>query len=184
MEKSSGGMRGVSPHIINQANNASKEATAAECTSFFAPQRHSADQFPIACSDSPYFEEAAQWLYYRGTGRRGLIKLTGVITRSIPCQGSEGRMEQRCDGEGQEAIVPQCARWIFPVTPCRSRFKDWEEATDSDGWRSAGDAHKADVPLCLCLAMHISSEQFVPSTFKGSGWEGHCSLLIQTFSLH
>lgn len=118
---------------------------------FFAPQRHSADQFPITCSDSPHFEEAAQWLYYRGTGRRGLIKLTGVITRSLPCHGLEWRMEQRCDGEGHAAIVLQCAQWVFPVTPCRSRFKDWGEGPDSDGWQSARDAHRAYVPRCLCL---------------------------------
>lgn len=91
---------------------------------FLAPQRHSADQFPITCSDSPHFEEAAQGLYYRATGRQGLIKLTGVITRPLPCHDSERRMEQRCDGEGHEAIVPQCAQWVFPVTPCHSRFKD------------------------------------------------------------
>lgn len=111
----------------------------------------------------------------------GLIKLTGVITRSLACRGSESRMEQRCDGEGQEAIVPQCARWILPVTPCRSRFKDWGEAIDSDGWRSAGDAHGADVPPCLCLAVQVSEEQFVLLTFNGSGWEGHCSFLVKSF---
>lgn len=151
---------GFSPHIINQTNNASKEASGTECT-FFAPQRHSADQFPITCSNSPHFEEAAHWLYYRGTGRQGLIKLTGVITRPLPCHGSERRMEQRCDGEGHEAIIPQCAQWVFPVTPCRSRFKDWGDGPDSDGWWSAGDAHRADVPRCLRLIVHVSEEQFV-----------------------
>lgn len=150
---------GFSPHIINQTNNASKEASGAECT-FFAPQWHSADQFPITCSNSPHFEEAAHWLYYRGTGRQGLIKLTGVITRPLPCHGSKRKMEQRCDVEGHEAIIPQCAQWVFPVTPCRSRFKDWGEGPDSDGWWSAGDAHRADVPWCLRLVVHIFEEQF------------------------
>lgn len=112
--KYSRGMR-VFSYIINQTNNASKGASGAESPIFFAPRRHSADQFPIACSDSPHFEEAARWLYYRGTGRRRLIKLTAVITRSLPCHGSGRRMEQRCDGKGQEALVPQCARRVFPV---------------------------------------------------------------------
>ncbi len=48
----------------------------------------------------------------------------------------EKRIEQRCDGEGHQAIVPQCAEWVFLVTPCRSRFKDWGEGPDSDGWWS------------------------------------------------
>lgn len=149
---------------------------------FFAPQRHSADQFPITCSNSPHFEEAAHWLYYRGTGRQGLIKLTGVITRPLPCHGSERRMEQRCDGEGHEAIIPQCAQWVFPVTPCRSRFKDWGEGPDSDGWWSTGDAHRADVPWCLRLVVHVSEEQFVLLTealLRGLGCEGHCGALAQ-----
>lgn len=138
---------------------------------FFAPQRHSADQFPITCSDSPHFEEAAHWLYYRGTGRQGLIKLTGVITRPLPCHGSKKRMEQRCDGEGHEAIIPQRAQWVFPVTPCRSRFKDWREGPDSDGWWSAADANRADVPWCLRLRRAVCSLDW--GTFKGLGWEGH-----------
>lgn len=165
------------PHIINQTNNASKEANGTECTFFFAPQRHSADQFPITCSDSPHFEEAAHWLYYRGTGRQGLIKLTGVITRPLPCHGSKKRMEQRCDGEGHEAIISQRAQWVFPVTPCRSRFKDWREGPDSDGWWSAADANRANVPWCLRLRRAVCSLDW--GTFKGLGWEGHWR--FQTF---
>lgn len=100
--------------IINQTCNAYREAAGAEFTLFFASQQYSADQFPITCSDSPHFEEAALRLYYHSSSRQGLIKLTGVITRPPPCHCSERKMEQRCDGEGHEVINPAVCSMGFP----------------------------------------------------------------------
>lgn len=134
----------------------------------FAFFTHSADQFPITCSDSPHFKEAAHWLYYHGTCRQGLIKLTGVITRPLPCHGSERRMEQRCDGEGHEAIILQCAQWVFPVTPCRSRFKEWE------GWWLRGDGLLEMQTVPVHLGVYVSEEQLF---FLDMGWGGHVTSL-------
>lgn len=56
------------------------------------------------------FVEAAARLYYLSTGRQGVIKLTGVITRPHIVRVERG-MGQRCDGEGQEVIIFGGAEW-------------------------------------------------------------------------
>lgn len=70
--------------------------------------------FPIACSDSPYFEEAAQWLYYSRAGRGGTHKADGC-DNSLPSLSGprSGGWNKRCDGEGQEAIVLRCSSMDF-----------------------------------------------------------------------
>lgn len=79
--------------------------------------------FPIACSDSPYFEEAAQWLYYSRAGRRGTHKADGRDNSLPSLSGPQsGGWNKRCDGEGQGAIVlwrssmDFFSRW-HPVAP-------------------------------------------------------------------
>ncbi|CAB1446550.1 unnamed protein product [Pleuronectes platessa] len=60
-----------------------------------------------------------------GTGRRGLIKLTGVITRRLPCLGSEGgRWNKGVMEKGMKPSSHSVLDGFFPVTPCRSRFKE------------------------------------------------------------
>lgn len=72
-------------------------------------------------------------------------------------------MEQRCDGEGHEAIVPQCAHWVFPVTPCRSRFKDSGKGGGAQTVMGDGvpEMHTETMELCVYVSLCMSPEQFV-----------------------
>ena len=137
-----------SPHITNQTNNASTEATGAECA-FLALNDTLLTNFPSLALTHPVLRKQHTGFINCGTGRRGLIKLTGVITRRLPCLGSEGTMEQRCDGEGHEAIIPQCARWVLPVTPCRSRFKEWGGKAQTAMCDGVPETNTAATHLCV-----------------------------------
>lgn len=87
----------------------------------------------------------------------------------------EKRIEQRCDGEGHQAIVPQRAEWVFPVTPCRSGFKDWRGRPGQ--WRLM-ECRRCTQDWCTFVFMsccaHLKAVcPFDWGSFKGSGWEGH-----------
>lgn len=174
-------MRGVSHHIVNQTNNASRAAASAECTFFSSTLNDTLlTNFPIACSDSPYFEEAAQWLYYSHAGRRGTHKADGRDNSSPSLSGPRsGGWNKRCDGEGQEAIVLRCSSMDFsrrhPVAPdLNTEGRPQTVMGDGEPETHAGPA----VPLCLCLAVLISSDQFVLLTSISSGWVGGIALFF------